>query len=45
MQMAEWISLTLLVVKIATEKVQILEAFIKSDLIPWIFWMSQNGIG
>lgn len=37
MQMAELIFSILLVAKIATEKVHILEAFIKSDLIPWIF--------
>lgn len=43
MQMAGLISSTILVVKIATEKVQVLEAVIKSDLIPWIFRMSQNG--
>lgn len=44
MQMAELTSSTLLVVKIATEKVQILEVFIKADLVPWIFCMNQNGI-
>lgn len=35
--MAKLISSALLAVKMATEKVQLLDAFIKSDLIPWIF--------